>query len=247
MSHRYYLATELSVGARPSLDGTEAHHLLNVMRAKPGHAIEIFDGNGQQADAVVVSSTRKEVQVEILNVQTANRLPQRRIVIAAAAPKGDRLRFLLEKLTELGAVAWLPLETQHSVNALNPSTLRKANQWVIDACKQSQRNHLLDILPPVPLEELLGKPPLATTGWIATAPRDQLAERSVETFANNDASAAYDHIVLVGPEGGFSEAEQNAAQDAGYQPWHLGQLVLRIETAAVAALVAAVQAEATPA
>ncbi len=159
--------------------------------------------------------------------------------MVVAAAKGDRLRFLIEKMTELGATAWLPLQTQRTVNSLNPSTEKKIQQWTVDACKQSQRNHLLDILPAAGLSEVLQEYKSVPSRWLAAAPKDLECNASANTMASaneTETETSFDQVILVGPEGGFTEDEVRLTLEAGYQAVPLGNAVLRIETAALALL-----------
>lgn len=254
MSHRYYLDSEFDIGAQVTLSGTEAHHVLNVMRAKAGQPICLFDGRGLQAEGQIVATSRRDVQILIQSLDSSDPEPKPRVVMAAAVPKGDRLRFMVEKLTELGAMAWLPLESDHSVNPLNPGTQKKVQQWIVDACKQSHRNHLLELLPAANLPLVVDQSGRAQERFIAVAPSDRntsdrntsnvRADQATKAPANDgpaDANEpslfpACDQLILIGPEGGFTSEEVQYAREKGFADLSIGTRVLRIETAALAAL-----------
>lgn len=241
MSHRYYLDTEFEIGSSVTLSGTEAHHVLNVMRAKAGQPIQLFDGRGLQAEGEIIATSRRDVKIQIASLESLEPEPRPRVVIAAATPKGDRLRFMVEKMTELGACAWLPLESDHSVNPLNPGTQKKVQQWIVDACKQSHRNRLLETLPPANLQQVVDQSHGVARRLIAVAPSDR--EPRHEALENRAAPAsdasllpACDQLILIGPEGGFTQDEVQYAMHNGFAGLSIGNLVLRIETAALAAL-----------
>lgn len=266
MTQRYFVDAELASDQTMSISGSEAHHLLNVMRARQGDPVQLFNGKGFQAQAHVIKLERRSVTVAVDTTTYCDKRPEQRILVAAAMPKGDRFRFLLEKLTELGATAWVPLESQHAVNVLTPSLLKKAHQWVIDACKQCTRNHLLELRAPAPLPQLLDETAHVPIRQILAAPQDEPSTNndnpttagsgsrepsaslpanpalaSVEVPSKSTGSNAvspweFDHLVIIGPEGGFSETEFEQACHAGCVPLRIGQSVLRIETAAVAAV-----------
>src|SRR5690606_11381994 len=118
MSHRFYLPA-----ARPHssalLDGPEAHHLLHVMRAAVGDEVTLFDGQGNEFVATVEQLRRSEVLLAVGEGRQVDRELQRRIIVGVALPKGDRQKWLVEKLTELGAARLVPLVTERGTVKLH--------------------------------------------------------------------------------------------------------------------------------
>ncbi len=153
MSQRFF-SPQLAVGKAVLLTGPEAHHLLHVMRAKIEDQVELFDGSGEQFCAKIVRCTRKEVELSVLSSETVNRELTTPLLFAVAIPKGDRQKFLIEKMVELGVTAVLPLITQHSISPPSDKTHEKLQRSVFEAMKQCGRNRVMLITKPVPFKEL---------------------------------------------------------------------------------------------
>src|SRR5256885_10592445 len=113
MAERFYVSSPLAPGA-VELDGPEAHHLAVVCRLRPGDAVCLFNGDGREYPAVVERVERRSVDLRVTSVEAPPRELPFRLEVAAAMPKGDRAQFLIEKLTELGATAFVPLKTARS-------------------------------------------------------------------------------------------------------------------------------------
>lgn len=225
MSERFFL-TVAPVAGRVTLAGDEARHLARVLRAKPGDEVMLFDGQGHAWPARVATIGRSEVELETGEpvVEAARRSPT--LTIAVALPKGERQKWLVEKLTELGVHRLVPLVTDRGVAEATSSALQRLERGVIEACKQCGRNRLMTIGPPATVITIAKSKPTATTGLIADP-----AGAPLPTARWQGAS---DVIALIGPEGGFSQAEQASAVAAGFVPVSLAAHVLRIETAAIA-------------
>jgi 16S rRNA (uracil1498-N3)-methyltransferase len=227
MAERFY--TSLPLRAGPFLlQGPEAHHLATVCRAKVGQRITLFNGDGKDYPACIVAIARKAVELDVgPGVESGCELAQP-LTIACAPPKGDRLDFLLEKLTELGVSRWVPLVCERGVvdaRKLNHDRLQRA---VVEAAKQCGRSVLMQIEPARTCAEWLSQPCAEPTSRVLahsepSVPRQRLAEvprgRAV--------------LAAIGPEGGFTPAEVRAAQEAGWHIVTLGPRVLRVETAAL--------------
>jgi 16S rRNA (uracil1498-N3)-methyltransferase len=147
--------------------------------------------------------------------------------LAVALPKGERQKWLVEKLTELGVTRLVPLVAERGVAEPTPSAIERLKRGVIEASKQCGRNRLLELAPPRRAAELFAD---------ATLPMPRLI---ADPEGHAEIPARGEHtIVAVGPEGGFSSAERSAAETGHWQPVSLGPRILRIETAAVAVAVA---------
>jgi len=233
MSRRYFVDAPIS-GDSAQLTGPEAHHLLHVMRAKPGDEVVLFDGSGDEFPARIERLGRSEVALAVLERETVDRELPGQLTLAVALPKGDRQRWLVEKAVELGVSRLVPLETERSVAQPNAKALDRLRRAVIEASKQCGRNRLMDIVPAQPWSEFL-----ATT---------DSAQRLIAhpTGGISSVDVPFSHtepiVVAVGPEGGFSDAEVTAAMNHSWQAIVLGQRILRIETAALA-LAAAIVAQ----
>ena len=227
---RFFVPT-LAVGD-VTLPDTEARHIRQVLRKKAGDRIRLFDGRGVSADAELTDVSKRAVTAQVAEVDEAPPVSGR-LVIAAACPKADRLKWMVEKLTELGADVFLPLRTVRSVVDPGATKLEKLTATVIAACKQSGRNRLLVIDPAADFADALRM--TATRKHIADTGlhrQTQIAADPPDTVAD-----AVESVCLIGPEGGWTDEERAAAAAAGFLPLHLGPHTLRTETAAVAATV----------
>src|SRR5262245_35144289 len=135
MSERFYINWPLQVGPA-LLEGAQAHHLATVCRIRPGAVVCLFNGNGHEYPARVLSAGKRRVELEILSQESPAREAAVSLEVAAPLPKGDRAQFLIEKLTELGVSAFTPLQTAHSVVHPREAKLEKLQRHVIEASKQ---------------------------------------------------------------------------------------------------------------
>lgn len=225
MSDRFFVTTP-PVAGRAVLVGDEAKHLARVLRAKVGDSVMLFDGRGTAWSARVVTIGRNEVDLE---TEAPLATPVHRgplVTLAVALPKGERQKWLVEKLTELGAGKLVPLVTDRGVAEPTPSAIERLERGVIEACKQCGRNTLMEIDEPMTVAEVVAARPVGAVGFVAD-PRGSLLDASA-------CDSAPEVIGLVGPEGGFSESELACADTAGWRRVVLGPHVLRVETAAIA-------------
>jgi 16S rRNA (uracil1498-N3)-methyltransferase len=228
---RFFLPQPLQL-ATVELDGVEAHHLLHVLRAKVGDRVGLFNGEGDEAIAELVSHRKRSAELRITECWTTPNESDE-FILATALPKGDRARWLVEKSTELGVSRIIPLRTTRSVVEPGEGKLDKLAQASIAACKQSGRSRLPRIDPLTSLSDVLREFSAALTTHLLVL-ADPNAEKTLgQLFESLDATR-HSVIALVGPEGGFTAEEHSAAMAAGGQPVRLGRHILRIETAALA-------------
>lgn len=225
---RFYMAEIPDPEDTPvQLPDDEARHAASALRIQEGDSVELFDGAGRVASARTIHVAKRRVQVQIESVKVEPP-PEGTIVLAVAAPKGDRLRWLVEKLTELGVTRLQLLQTQHSVVDPRANKVQKLRQTSLAAAKQCGRNHLLEITESVSWSEFLADRSANTPLLIAHPGGRRLTECL-------DLERCSEVQVAIGPEGGLSEEEVREAELAGGQIVSLGQTILRIETAAIAA------------
>ena len=228
MSDRFYTPHPLTPGEFV-LDGPEAHHLAAVRRFAAGDRVTLFNGDGSEYPATVLTADRRRVVLAVEPAVSANRELGFELVVAAAVPKGDRADFLVEKLTELGATGFVPLVTARSVVSPKETKVEKFQRAVIEASKQCGRNRLMAVDPPARFESFAARTDL---------PELKLLLHTDEKLSPADIPAGVIRrgvVVAVGPEGGFAPEEVSAATASGWQAASLGPRVLRVETAAVAA------------
>lgn len=234
MSERFFLDTAPEAG-RAELSGDEARHLARVLRAKVGDTVSVFDGRGREWPARVAALGRDRVGLDLGPVVEVAP-PSRALTLAVALPKGDRQKWMVEKLTELGCARLVPLVTTRGVAEATPAAVQRLTRSVVEACKQCGRNTLLEIGSPLTVAEVLTGRDTATLALVADPGGEPLGS-AVTGHAGHV-------LALVGPEGGFTAEELETAATAGCRRVSLGPHVLRVETAAIA-LAAGIWAERT--
>jgi 16S rRNA (uracil1498-N3)-methyltransferase len=217
------------------LDAAEAHHALEVLRLTSGTTVEVFDDDGHVAPGVL-SVVAAGVFVRINTVQESRHSAAVRLTVAAAVPKGDRVDWMIQKLSELGVYRFIPLVTARSV--VVPAGKNKAERWArlaVEAAKQSRRPGVMKIASLARPEELITS--LQVSGQLP----DPLWYLSLHVGARSIVQLLRDEALptqltlMVGPEGGWTEEEMGIFEETGVQAVALTSTVLRIETAAIAA------------
>jgi 16S rRNA (uracil1498-N3)-methyltransferase len=224
MSERFFLSMPPRDG-RAVLVGDEARHLARVMRCTVGDEVVVFDGSGTSWRARVASIGRDEVMLDMGEAVTASRLTRVPLTLAVALPKGERQKWLVEKLTELGVERLVPLATTRGVAEATPAAVERLSRGVIEACKQCGRDGLMQIGGPKGVAEVVGD--AGSGAVLLVADRDGAPLQEIATAGNLV-------VALVGPEGGFTAEELATVEAAGGRRVSLGPHVLRVETAAIA-------------
>jgi len=208
-----------------ALPPEEAHHVARVLRLGAGDHIGVLDGRGMEGTAEIVSATKGRVLVRVLTLGPGAREPGRPVVVVAGLVKGPRWDFLIEKATELGATHIAPLAAGRSV--VRGGRLERWQRIALAAAKQSLRARIPELAAPRGLADILAAWPAAhvlvaseTGGPIGAPP----AEREQPL------------LLLIGPEGGFTDEEQDLLRLAGAREVTLGPRRLRSETAVAALL-----------
>lgn len=205
------------------LEGEEFRHAVKVLRLKPGDRFRATDGQGNQYEAQVESLTRHALLGRVLSHWVNGGEPQTHVALAFAVPKGERADFLVEKATELGVSELIPLRTDRSVRGAE----NRVDRWrrvALAAVKQCGRSRIPRIHSPLDFPDAVGILREYHVGFIAD-PRAQTGLPQTPLPSRI--------LLLVGPEGGFTEEERKLATAAGFQPVRLGDRILRIETAAL--------------
>jgi 16S rRNA (uracil1498-N3)-methyltransferase len=227
MSERFFSSSPIT-SDHAALDGPEAHHLLHVMRAVVGDRVTLFDNSGAEFTAVVERLGRSNIELKIVERQNIDRELPFPLILGVALPKGDRQKWLVEKLTELGVTKLLPLITERGVAQPTEGAIERLQRTVVEACKQCGRNRLMEIAEPISWPE-----------WVTADvdPRNccrLIAHPGGVPLSTIVSRSLGGTQIAIGPEGGFTEAEAAASDAAGWQAISLGTQILRVETAAVA-------------
>ncbi|NOT02747.1 MAG: 16S rRNA (uracil(1498)-N(3))-methyltransferase [Phycisphaerales bacterium] len=228
--HRVYMP-DLQPG-RHALPAAEADHLRRVLRSKPGDAVTLFDGAGGEADAVVEALSREGVRVAVGQIVSRPFECLIRVTLATALPRGPRQSTLIEKCTELGVWAIWPLVCERSVVRAGDGSVAKWQRTVIEACKQCGRAWATRVERPRPFDEVI-----ATAGEFDLVMMADVCEEAVAIADLTEGRPPpRSALMLIGPEGGWSAGETEVAGRIGAITVRLGPHVMRIETAAIAAI-----------
>jgi 16S rRNA (uracil1498-N3)-methyltransferase len=243
---RIHTPQNLASGESLQLDSAAARH-VQVLRMQPGDDLTLFNGQGGEFDAKVLLMGRSQVEVQIGAHHAMEREASRQVHLAIAMPANERMDWLIEKATELGAASIQPLMTERSVLRLSGERAeKKTAHWqaaVIAACEQCGRNRVPTIFSPISYQKWLiagMKSAQSAHYWVAFHGFGKAilslhpeAIRAADWAAKEDGRPL---LCLAGPEGGLSAPEEQAAIDAGFAPISLGTRTLRSETAPLAAL-----------
>jgi 16S rRNA (uracil1498-N3)-methyltransferase len=210
------------------LKSNEARHLSRVCRIGVGDEIEIFDGLGFATGARVLALGNDWVDLTALGKPLVDKPAPFPLILASAAPKADRLDWLVEKATELGVSRLIPLVSERSVVQPGASKIARLEQKVIEASKQCGRARLMVMEQPRRWSDVVEAFPDARKFVADVMGNSPMRIPEIPTGCPT--------VLAVGPEGGFTPAEREQAVCLGWFPVRLGLNTLRIETAAVAGI-----------
>ncbi|HEZ0717665.1 TPA: 16S rRNA (uracil(1498)-N(3))-methyltransferase [Neisseria meningitidis] len=230
---RFHLPENLSVGQTVNLPDNIVRH-LNVLRVRPNENITLFNGKGKAHAAQLTVLEKRRAEAEILREETADTESPLNITLIQSISSGDRMDFTLQKSVELGVTAIQPVISERCIVRLDGErAAKRLARWqeiVISACEQSGRNTVPPVLPIIGYREALDKMPSESTKLIMSINR---ARKLADIRQPSGAI-----VFMVGPEGGWTEQEEQQAFEAGFQAVTLGKRILRTETAPLAALAA---------
>ena len=230
---RLFTDQPLTPGDQVVLEGIVARHLGNVLRARAGEQIALFNGDGREFAAKVLSVSKREVIVDIGAAATPQTESPVHTTLGLCLSKGDRFDWAIQKATELGVGAVTPLYSERVDFSIPPDRIEKRvahwRQIAISACEQCGRVSIPAVSSPQPLEQWV-QSVAAEQKWVLHCD-DHGATRS---GASKEAPA--DAALLIGPEGGLTDQEIARACDNSFGVLRLGPRVLRTETAPVVAL-----------
>ncbi len=227
---RIYTPQALASNSTVELEAEASHHLLKVLRMDVGRPLVLFNGDGNQYSGAIARTTKKTAIVLIQQEEYKPNISPLEIELAIGLSKGDRFDWVLQKATELGVTKISPLITARSEVKLSGERLeKKMAGWekvIIGACEQCQRN----VIPALNDLQTIQSYVEQNQSNVKLV----LHHRSKEALHNLKPEQSA--TLLIGPEGGLSDAEIQAAETQGFMPLKLGNRVLRTETAPIAAL-----------
>lgn len=237
---RFYLPPEQANRGSLQLDRRESHHALDVLRLRPGDRVEVLDGAGAVISAEVAGQDRHNLALNVLERVVRPPSPCR-LTLLQAIPKGKTFEAIIQKATELGAYAIVPLLTERTEVHIDPpdapAKVTKWRQTAIESIKQCGLPWIPRIESPVRLRAWLeGQAAFDLQIVASLAPGALHPRRLFEDRAQGGLPRPGSIAVWVGPEGDFSSSELDAILKAGAHPITLGPRVLRADTAATCCL-----------
>lgn len=217
------------------LEGEAGRHAAKVLRLRPGEAVTLCNGQGQDYPAVVLETAPGGLLLDVAPPTPSRGESAAWVTVCQCLPKGDKLETVVQKSVELGAAAVWPIESSRCVARWSPEAVEKKTarlqKIALEAAMQSGRGIVPEILPPAPLKAALK----------AAAAQGEalfLYEEGMDSFKTALQTAGQKLFLFVGPEGGFAPEEAALARSLGAKVLSLGPRILRAETAPLAALAA---------
>ena len=229
---RFHISQPLAVGQLVALPDTVAHH-IQVLRLAQGELITLFNGEGGEYSATLTQIERRGATVEIKAHHARDVELPFAITLAQALPEGTKMDWIIEKAIELGVSGFQPLAAQRCVVRLSAERAeKKMGHWrgiIESASEQSGRNRLAQLAPLQDYKQWITQQDMHRR--IILTPR---AQQSLPDWARHQGPQAV--TLVIGPEGGLSEQEEDMALRHGALPLAMGPRILRTETAALAAV-----------
>jgi 16S rRNA (uracil1498-N3)-methyltransferase len=227
---RVYLDQALQPGRSLTLPPEQDHYVSRVLRLAPGSPLVLFNGDGSDYAAEVLGHPRAGMDVRVDARLPAVPPSQLNLTLVQGLSRGERMDYSLQKATELGVAAFQPVCTARTELRLGPEKLpRRMAHWrsvIVSACEQCGRAELPDLRAPLELHAWLEQESASLRLVLVPGAEQSLAAVGVQR----------DVELLVGPEGGFENAELDLLQRRDVRPVHLGPRILRTETAGPAAI-----------
>lgn len=233
---RFFLPRKNIQDNRGLIKGQELDHLRRALRLGPGDLITLFDDGGREHEAVIRMLDSDHGEVEILRSYDADKESALHITLALGLTKGEKMDFVIEKATELGAQSIVPFASCFTVPKLDDKKIAKRTErWqkiALSAAKQCGRTRVPEIFPLCEHRQLIERP------WPETLKlffwERETAQSLHQVYENQREAKAV--LLAIGPEGGFSKDEAHLFATHGFHSVHIGRRMLRAETAALTAL-----------
>ena len=235
MQHRFFAPPAQISASRITLDASESHHLVRVLRLGVGTRVRVFDGAAREYECEVASAQKGAVELSVLEEITTRVESPLRIVLAQALIKGDKFDWIIQKSTELGVTRVTPLATEHGdVHRIEGRAAQRLTRWQrisLEALKQCGRRRLVEIGEPMSWSDYCSRDESALRLFFC-----ERGGRGIDRVAIGHSTPLESVSIAIGPEGGWSEQEINFAVEHGFVPVLVGPRILRTETAAVVAV-----------
>jgi 16S rRNA (uracil1498-N3)-methyltransferase len=231
---RCFIASALTPGTEIALPESAATHLVRVLRLREGDECALFNGNGHDYPARITLAGKREVRARVLSKQPVGNESPLRIVLLQGIARGEKMDLILQKATELGVAAVVPVNSERSEVKLDAErAAKRVEHWrsvVVSACEQSGRA----VLPTVAAPQALATAAIDIDAALKLT-LDPEGEHVLTTLA---APSPLSVCIAIGPEGGWSPHDREILKSAGFNGLRLGPRILRTETAGLAAIAA---------
>jgi 16S rRNA (uracil1498-N3)-methyltransferase len=229
---RCFVSASLHAGDTLSLPESASAHIGRVLRARVGESVTLFNGQGGEFDAQILTIERRSVRVRIGAHRAIERESPLKVTLLQALARGERMDFIVQKAAELGVASIVAMPGERSVVRLDAEGNKKRAEHLravaVNACEQCGRNRLPDIELASDLESAIARSPGADLRLLLVPE----AQQTLVALAQQAKSIT----LLIGPEGGFAAEELALSEQHGFKHCRLGPRVLRAETAPLAAL-----------
>lgn len=239
---RYFIPVEQFGEQTVIITGEDVHHLQRVMRAEIGTKLICSNGTDREAVVEIINMTKQTIEAGIVEELPLDAEPAVQVWIAQSLPKADKMELVIQKGTEIGAARFIPFVSERTVVQYDArKEAKRLERWTKiakEAAEQAHRNRIPVLSPPCSWKELLELGSEADLALICYEKQHTLSYRALldQAFAGKDRKEPYTILLAIGPEGGFTPAEVEAAEQAGYRTISLGRRILRTETAALVAI-----------
>ncbi|TVX94313.1 16S rRNA (uracil(1498)-N(3))-methyltransferase [Paenibacillus agilis] len=240
---KYFVEPEQFGDEEVIITGQDAHHLVRVMRSKPGAKFIVSDGEAREALVELVEADSEQVKARILEHRATTAEAACRVTIAQSLPKGDKMELIIQKCTEIGAVSFIPFQSDRTVvqydSKKEAKRLERWSKIAKEAAEQSHRNRVPDMKPSMSVKQLVQA--MEQYDLVLLCYEDERGTQIrdvVQPYATKVASVVDkgEVLIIVGPEGGFTAQEVETFVNAGAVSVGLGRRILRAETAGMLAL-----------
>ena len=230
---RAFVDRPLAVGDAFALPDDAATHLVRVLRLREGDECVLFNGDGHDYAATLGTANKREVRVRVTSASSVENESPLRITLLQGIARGEKMDWILQKATELGVAAFLPVTSERSEVRLDAERAdKRVAHWrsvVRSACEQSGRALVPEVSAPRPLAAALEVLPAQPRFLL-----DPFAEHAIGTLELQERAC----VLAIGPEGGWSPRDREQLVAAGFSGLRLGPRILRTETAGLAAIAA---------
>jgi 16S rRNA (uracil1498-N3)-methyltransferase len=240
--HRFYYPAERIAGDKIHIRGPQAHHISNVLRLKEKDKLTVFDGKGNEYLCFISRVfSGKDIVIRIKDKLDRPVLRQKiDFSLAVSLPRGPRMDWIVQKCTELGAGAIIPMQTCRGVVKVSPPRQdKRLIRWrkiAIEASRQARRGLLPEIYEILKFEDVVSKAGEYDLNLLLTVAYDTVPIKKPLREFIPEAKPAFQPVkilALIGPEGDFSKEEMDLARQEGFKIVSLGNNVLRVDTAAI--------------